>query len=65
MPMDDTHLLQTDKFNGRYVAMKSPKDHTVIASGSTPSEALENARKQNVENPILVYVPAEESVHIY
>ncbi|MDD5672769.1 MAG: DUF5678 domain-containing protein [Chitinivibrionales bacterium] len=63
--MHGIQLLQTDKFNGRYVAMKSPKDHTVIAAGDTPSEALENARKQGVENATLVYVPVEESVHIY
>lgn len=58
-------LLKSDQYNGRYVAMKSPDDHTVVSSGDTPAEALEIARKQGFQDPILVYVPLEESVHIY
>jgi hypothetical protein len=61
----EINLLKTDKFNGRYVAMKSADDHTVVSSGETPAETLESARKDGFQDPILVYVPLEESVHIY
>jgi hypothetical protein len=61
----EINLLQTDQFNGRYVAMKTSDDHTVISSGETPGETLENARNLGFQNPILVYVPLEESIHIY
>lgn len=58
-------LLKTDQFNGQYVALKSPNDASIIASGTTPTDALEEARKKGIQDPIIIYVPTEESVHIY
>jgi Family of unknown function (DUF5678) len=58
-------LLNTDKYNGKYVALKSHEDSTVISSSDSPTQVLETARKLGVENPVIVYVPSAESVHIY
>ena len=61
----EKHLLETNEYDGNYVALKSPKESVVVASGRTPAEALENATKSGHLNPTIVYVPAEASVHIY
>lgn len=58
-------LIQTDKFNGRYVAMKSFEDHTVVGVGDDPDAALQDARTHGHENPVLLYIPEKEIVHIY
>ena len=58
-------LLKTDKYNGRYVAMKSFEDHTIVGVGDEPDAALQDARAHGHENPVLLYIPEKEVVHIY
>ena len=58
-------LVNSDKYNGQYVAMVSVEDNTVVGFGITPEEALNEARKENVQSPILLYVPEKEAVYIY
>ena len=40
-------------------------DNSIVGSGSTPEEALNEARKEGVESPFLLYVPEREVVYIY
>jgi hypothetical protein len=58
-------LVNSDKYNGQYVAMISAEDNTIVGSGSTPEEALNEAIKEGVQAPFLLYVPEREVVHIY
>jgi len=58
-------LLDTEKYNGRYVALKSFEDHTVVGVGDDPESALNDARAKGFDSPILLYVPEKEVVHIY
>ncbi|UCD27377.1 MAG: hypothetical protein JSV03_09620 [Planctomycetota bacterium] len=58
-------LVNTDKYDGQYVAMVSAEDNTIVGAGKTPEEALNEARKKGVENPFLLYVPDKNLVHIY
>lgn len=58
-------LLQTDKYNGQYVAMKSFEDYTIVGVGDGPDDALRDARSHGYENPVLLYIPEKEVVHIY
>ncbi|MFH1561830.1 MAG: DUF5678 domain-containing protein [Nitrospirota bacterium] len=58
-------LVNSDKYNGQYVAMVSAKDNTIVGSGITPEEALNEARKENVQSPILLYVPEKGVTYIY
>jgi hypothetical protein len=58
-------LVNTDKYDGQYVAMVSAEDNTIAGSGNTPEEALNEARKKGVENPFLLYVSDKNIVHIY
>jgi hypothetical protein len=58
-------LLKSDTFNGQYVALRSVEDNTVIGSGDTPHEAVEKAHAAGVADPMVLYVPKKDSVHIY
>ncbi|MFH1480373.1 MAG: DUF5678 domain-containing protein [Pseudomonadota bacterium] len=58
-------LVTTDKFNGRYVAMKSFDDNTIVGVGDEPEKALKDAESKGCKNPVLLYVPEKDFVHIY
>jgi NADPH-dependent glutamate synthase beta subunit-like oxidoreductase len=58
-------LVNSDKYNGQYVAMKSVDDNTIVGAGKTPNEALEEARKKGIQNPLLLYVPDRDVINIY
>jgi hypothetical protein len=58
-------LVNSDKYNGQYVAIKSAEDNTIISSGNTPEEALNKAKEKGIINPFLLYVPDKDLVHIY
>lgn len=58
-------LINTDKYNGLYVAMKSFDDHHVIGSGTDPSRALSDAEKKGFKDPVIIYIPEAGIIHIY
>lgn len=57
-------LVQSNKYNGQYVAIKSANDNTIVGAGNTPEEALAGAKKREIQNPFLIYVPERGLVHI-
>ncbi|UCD85418.1 MAG: hypothetical protein JSU92_04280, partial [Deltaproteobacteria bacterium] len=57
--------VNSNKYNGQYVAMASAEDNTIVGSGNTPEEAINEARKKGFQNPFLLYVPDKDLVHIY
>ena len=58
-------LVNSNEYNGKYVAMVSAEDNTILGSGNTPEKALDEARKKSVQAPFLLYVPDKDLVHIY
>ena len=58
-------LIATDEFNGRYVAMKSFEDNTIVGVGNDPAQALKDAEVKGFWNPVLLYIPEKDIVHIY
>jgi len=58
-------LINTDEYNGRYIAMISFEDSTIVGVGDTPEEALFDAKKKGYTDPVLIYVPEKDIVHIY
>ncbi len=58
-------LINTDEFNGRYVAMKSFDDNSIVGMGDTPEEALKDAERNGFKDPVLLYIPEKDVVHIY
>ena len=58
-------LVNSNEYNGKYVALVSAEDNTILGSGNTPEEALDEALKKSVQTPFLLYVPDKDLVHIY
>ncbi|MBE0426216.1 MAG: hypothetical protein IBX72_06180 [Nitrospirae bacterium] len=58
-------LVNTSDYNGRYVAMKSFDDNTIVGVGDDPEKALKDAETKGFKNPVLLYIPEEDVVHIY
>ncbi|MDI6777046.1 MAG: DUF5678 domain-containing protein [Syntrophales bacterium] len=58
-------LVTTDEYNGRYVAMKSFDDSTVVGVGDDPEKALKDAEVKGFKDPVVLYIPEEDVVHIY
>jgi hypothetical protein len=58
-------LVSTDEFSGRYVAMKSFEDNTIVGVGDDPEKALKEAEAKGFKNPVLLYIPEKDLVHIY
>ena len=58
-------LVNTDKFNGRYVAMKNFDDKTIVGAGDDPGKALRAAESKGHKNAVILYVPEKDTVHIY
>ena len=58
-------LVTTNEFNGRYVAMKSFDDNSIVGVGDDPEKALKDAEAKGFKTPVLLYIPEEEVVHIY
>jgi hypothetical protein len=58
-------LIKESGYEGKYVALKSFEDSTVISDGITPQEAYEKAIKKGFARPVLVFVPLKDMVQIY
>jgi microcystin degradation protein MlrC len=58
-------LVNTHQYDGKYVALKSAKDNTVVGVGKTPEKALNNAKEKGIQSPFIIYIPDREVVHIY
>lgn len=58
-------LVNSDEYNGQYVAIKSVDDNTIIGFGNTPEEALNKAKEKGVTEPFLIYIADKDLVHIY
>ncbi len=58
-------LVNTHQYDGRYVALKSFEDHTVMGVGDEPEVAIREAQAKGCKEPVLLYIPEKELVHIY
>jgi len=58
-------LIQNNAFNGKFVALKDFKDHTVVAEGATPQEAHDSALRKGYKSSVITFVPNRNMVQIY
>lgn len=59
-------VLVTDKkYNGKYVALQSFNDKTVVASGKDPAKVMASAIKKGVAAPVIVFIPEENQICVY
>lgn len=54
-------LLQKPEYKGKYVALKSPNNQTVIAEGDSPSAVRKAASQKGVSEPLIFFVSEPES----
>ena len=57
--------IDLDKYEGKYVALKSFTDNTVLAFGKKPQKVLEAALETGIEEPVIVYIPRRDTNYIY
>lgn len=55
----------SDQYSGQYVAVTSFADRTVVSHGTQPVEVLNEAKKKGVADPVLIFVPEQDMIHIY
>jgi len=59
-------ILITGKgYEGKYVALRSICNRTVIASGNDPETVMREAREQDVTNPVIFFVPSHDITLVY
>jgi len=56
---------EANKYGGKFVATRSFKDKKVITSGDDIAEVYEAARAKGAKDPVVVYVPRKNEVHVY
>lgn len=56
-------LTKLGRYRGKWVAL-SPKRGNVVGSGVTPGQAVRQAQKRGVENPVLVGSPKSSGAYI-
>lgn len=61
----ELELIVDKQYQGKFVALQSLTDRTVIASGDDPSEVSALAAKQGVKEPIIFYVPEDDVPYVY
>jgi hypothetical protein len=61
-----TGILVADrKYEGKYVALKSFTDNTVLCFGDDPVDVMKRARTGRTEEPVIVFIPEHNTSHIY
>lgn len=58
-------LKNSEQYTGKYVALDSYRDKTVVSSGGDPALVFKMAKDKGVKDPIIFFVPEREMVHIY
>jgi hypothetical protein len=63
--MDYRLDIDMKKYEGKYVALKSFTDNTIVAFGDKPEKVLKSAIKTGIKEPVVIYVPARQTTYIY
>ena len=58
-------LIAAKGYEGKYVALRSMSDRTVVASGNDPETVMREAREQGVDNPVIFFVPSRDVTLVY
>lgn len=63
--MDPYTLVDNEEYQGKYVALRSFSDNTVLSSGDKPEKVMDAARETGAEEPVIIYVPKRDMTYIY
>ena len=59
------NLTDSAKYGGQYVAMTDFEGGKVVANDSDPGRALQTARENGCQDPVLIYVPEKDAIQIF
>ena len=65
MEINELQLITDKRFEGKFVAMKSPSDTTVIAYGDNPCEVSRLAAERGLKEPVIFFVPESNVAYVY
>ncbi len=65
MNMPGNVLITEEGHEGKYVALRSMSDRTVIASGNDPQVVMKKANEQGVTNPVIFFVPNHDITLVF
>lgn len=63
MGQDNRTLVSDPQYKGKYVALVSCNDNTIVGSGKSRQKARNIAKKQGHDMPFVLYVPAGAGAH--
>ncbi len=63
--MNNYVLVKDAHYEGKYVALKSLLDRTVVASGDDPYKVREEAIRQGIDKPLVTYIPNKDMSFCY
>lgn len=58
-------LVPDKKMLGRFVALRSFSDNTVVASGKDVGRVIHVAKTKGVESPVVMFIPPKKMVCMY
>jgi hypothetical protein len=58
-------LISEEGYEGKYVALRSVADRTVVASGDDPETVMQQARARGAAHPVLFFVPSHDITLVY
>ncbi len=58
-------LIAEEGYEGKYVALRSISDRTVVASGDDPEAVMQEARERGVAHPVIFFVPSHDITLVY
>jgi hypothetical protein len=65
MSKQEQVLITEEGYEGKYVALKSLLDRTVVASGNNPKVVMEQAHKKGCSEPVIFFVPEHNISLVY
>jgi hypothetical protein len=58
-------LINSNKYDGKFVAFKDFDDHSIVGEGMSPKDAYDMALSKGYKNPVVTFVPIKDMVQIY
>lgn len=58
-------LIAEEGYEGKYVALRSLVDRTVVASGDNPKIVMKKARQKGCTEPVIFFVPEHNISLVY
>lgn len=65
MVTNELQIVTDKRYEGKFVALRSLADTTVIAYGDDPSEVSSLAAEKGIQEPVIFFVPESDVICAY